>query len=130
MELPWVYADFHNADEHGRLRLDGPATREDLARMETFTDEVMRGLLAQSLGTAIFDGRGWRDAGAGPGSAEGEFVDWLTIHDQPSSVVADVRRIRNHPLVPPDVPDHGYIYHVTTGCLVEVSEATEAGRAR
>jgi hypothetical protein len=81
MELPRVYADFHNADEHGQLRLNGPATREDLARMETFTDEVMRGLLAQSLGTAIFDGRGWRDAGPGPGSAEGEFVDCLTIHD-------------------------------------------------
>lgn len=46
-----MFADFHNADEHGRLRLDGPPTREDLARMETFTDEVMRGLLAQSLGT-------------------------------------------------------------------------------
>jgi len=98
--------------------------------METFTDEVMRGLLAQSLGTAIFDGRGWRDAGPGPGSAEGEFVDWLTIQDQLSSVVADVRRIRNHPLVPPDVPVYGYIYDVTTGRLVEVSEATEAGRAR
>src|SRR5215470_3031650 len=89
--------------------------------METFTDEVMRGLLAQSLGTAIFDGRGWRDAGPGPGSAEGEFVDWLTIHDQPSSVVADVRRIRNHPLVPLDIPVYGYIYDVTTGRLVEVS---------
>jgi carbonic anhydrase len=98
--------------------------------METFTDEVMRGLLAQSLGTAIFDGRGWRDAGPGPGSAEGEFVDWLTIRDQPTSVVADVRRIRNHPLVPADVPVYGYIYDVTTGRLAEVSEATEAGRAR
>jgi hypothetical protein len=32
MELPWVYADFHNADEHGRLPLDSPGTREDLAR--------------------------------------------------------------------------------------------------
>jgi len=98
--------------------------------METFTDEVMRGLLAQSLGTAGFDGRCWRDAGPGPGSAEGEFVDWLTIHDQPGSVVADVRRIRNHPLVPRDVSVYGYIYDVTTGCLVEVSEATEAGQAR
>jgi carbonic anhydrase len=98
--------------------------------METFTDEVMRGLLAQSLGTAIFDERGWRDAGPGPGSAEGEFVDWLTIRDQPTSVVADVRRIRNHPLVPADVPVYGYIYDVTTGRLAEVSEATEAGRAR
>ena len=51
--------------------------------METFTDEVIRGLLAQRLGTAIFDGRGWRDAGPGPGSAEGKFVDWLTIHTSP-----------------------------------------------
>jgi hypothetical protein len=89
----------------------------------------MRGLLAQRLGTAIFDGRGWRDAGRGPGSAEGEFVDWLTIRDQLSSVVADVRRIPNHPLVPPDVPVYGYIYDVTTGRLTEVPEATETGRA-
>jgi carbonic anhydrase len=32
--------------------------------------------------------------------------------------------------VPPDVPVYGYIYDVTTDRLVEVSEATEAGRAR
>ncbi len=32
MGLPRVYADFHNPDEHCRLRLDGPGTREDLAR--------------------------------------------------------------------------------------------------
>jgi hypothetical protein len=32
MQLPRVYADFRNADERGRLRLDRPGTREDLAR--------------------------------------------------------------------------------------------------
>src|SRR5882762_11259161 len=50
--------------------------------METFTDEVMRGLLAHSLETASIGKDGWRDTGAGPGSTEGEFIDWLTIRDQ------------------------------------------------
>jgi carbonic anhydrase len=43
--------------------------------------------------------------------------------------VADVRRIRNHPLVPREIPIYGYIYDVKTGRLVEVAEATEVGKA-
>ncbi len=97
--------------------------------MELFTDEVMRDLLASSLKTATFDGKVWRDTGAGPGSTEGQFLDWLTIKEQSKSVTADVKRIRNHPLVPRDIPVYGYVYDVTTGRLVEVPEATAAGRA-
>ena len=97
--------------------------------MELFTDEVMRDLLASSLKTATFDGKLWRDTGAGPGSTEGQFVDWLTIKEQSKSVAADVKRIRNHPLVPGDIPIYGYVYDVTTGRLVEVPEATVAGKA-
>jgi carbonic anhydrase len=96
--------------------------------MELFTDEVMRDLLASSLKTASFDGKDWRDTGSGPGSTEGHFVDWLTIKDQSKSVVADVIRIRNHPLVPRDIPIYGFIYNVETGRLVEVPEATKAGK--
>jgi len=97
--------------------------------MELFTDEIMRDLLASSLATASFDGKVWRDSGAGPGSSEGHFVDWLTIKAQGQSVVADVRRIRSHPLVPRDIPIYGYVYDVATGKLVEVPEATLAGKA-
>ena len=97
--------------------------------MELFTDEIMRDLLASSLKTASFDGKVWRDPGPGPGSSEGQFVDWLTIKAQGQSVVADVRRIRSHPLVPRDIPIYGYVYDVATGKLVEVPEATLAGRA-
>jgi carbonic anhydrase len=43
-------------------------------------------------------------------------------------VVADVARIRRHPLVPQEIPIFGYIYDVTTGALVEVPAATEVGR--
>ncbi len=98
--------------------------------MEYFTNEVMRGLLANSLETAALDASGFHDTGKGPGSTEGEFIDWLTIKDQPKSVTADVRRIRNHPLVPKEIPIYGYIYDVRTGSLVEVPEATEAGKAK
>jgi carbonic anhydrase len=97
--------------------------------MELFTDEIMRDLLASSLKAATFDGKLWRDTGAGPGSTEGQFVDWLTIKEQSKSVAADVKRIRNHPLVPGDIPIYGYVYDVTTGRLVEVPEATVAGKA-
>jgi carbonic anhydrase len=96
--------------------------------METFTDDTMRGLLAASLRTASLTPEGWRDTGPGPGSTEGQFIDWLTIGDQAGSVCADVRRIRNHPLVPRDIPVYGYIYDVKSGRLNEVKEASEIGR--
>ena len=56
-------------------------------------------------------------------------IDWLTIADREGSVVDDVRAIRSHPLVPARIPVYGYIYDVKTGRLVEVPEATEAGKA-
>ena len=98
--------------------------------METFTDEVMRNLLASSLRTASIGDSGWQDSGQGPGSTEGSYVDWLTISDSTQSVIEDVTRIRNHPLVPGDIPIYGYIYDVKTGRLEEVSEATQAGTVR
>ena len=98
--------------------------------METFTDEIMRDLLASSLKTATVDATGWHDSGQGPGSAEGRYIDWLTIKDNARSVVEDVTRIRNHPLVPGAIPIYGYIYDVTTGKLVEVPEASAVGRSR
>jgi carbonic anhydrase len=97
--------------------------------MEFFTDDVMRGLLASSLETAALGEEGFYDVGAGPGSTEGDYIDWLTIRDQADSVTADVTRIRNHPLVPADIAIYGYIFDVTSGRLVEVEDATAAGRA-
>lgn len=98
--------------------------------MQTFTDEIMRNLLANSLDTATVDASGWHDTGKGPGSAEGKYIDWLTISNQEQSVLEDVLRIRNHPLVPDDVPIYGYIYDCKSGKLNEVAEATKAGKAR
>jgi len=98
--------------------------------MEFFTNDLMGDLLASSLETAALGPDGFSDVGEGPGHGEGKYIDWLTISDQESSVTADVARIRNHALVPDTIPIYGYIYDVTTGRLVEVPTATEAGRAR
>lgn len=120
--------------------------------MELFSDEVMANLLQESLSTASFDGKNWSNpqqvaTSAAPednrhrrqhvtepepfggGSTAGHFIKWLTIRKQEESVVQDVRRIRQHPLVPAYIPVYGYIYDVATGRLVEVPEAMAAGRA-
>ena len=68
--------------------------------------------------------------GRGLGLTEGDYINWLTFSDNAKSVAEDVTRIRNHPLVPNDIPIYGYIYDVKSGKLVEVPEASTAGRAR
>ena len=97
--------------------------------MQLFTDDVIAGLLDQSLETASIDATGWHDHGHGPGSVHGHFVKWHTFTDLAASVTEDVARIRSHPLVPATIPIHGYIYDVRTGRLNEVPEATAIGRA-
>ena len=95
--------------------------------MEFFTNDVIRGLLGNSLETAELTPTGFRDVGKGPGSRAGEFIEWLTIPEQKQAVVDDVLRIRTHPLVPSAIPIYGYIYDVKSGQLIEVEAATKAG---
>lgn len=97
--------------------------------MELFSDEIMADLLDDSLATAAFDGANWSNPKHGGGCSGGHFLKWHTIKSQEESVLQDVKRIREHPLVPDDVPIYGYIYDVGTGRLNEVPKASEAGRA-
>jgi len=97
--------------------------------MEFFTNDVMAGLLSSSLETAALGAGGFTDVGKGPGSPEGNYINWLTIADQTGSVVEDVQRIRRHPLVPGNIPVYGYVYDVRSGKLIEVPAATAAGKA-
>lgn len=97
--------------------------------MEFFTNEVIGRLLANSLETAELGEDGFYDVGSGGGSAEGKYINFLTIADQHGSIVEDVQRIRNHPLVPKSIPVYGYLYDVKSGRLIEVEKATEVGKA-
>ena len=95
--------------------------------MEFFTNELMGDLLEQSLETAELGPEGFRDVGKSPGSPAGREIDWLTIADREQSVVDDVTRIRNHPLVERTIAVHGFVYDVESGRLIGVPAATAAG---
>ena len=97
--------------------------------MVTFNNGMMAGLLANSLETAVHDGTAWKDVGQGPGSAEAAKIDWLTFTDDRQAIIDDVKKVRNHPLVPKSIPVYGYLYDVRTGKLEEITEATEIGKA-
>lgn len=92
-----------------------------------FTDEIIRDLLSKSLKTATLDENGWRNNEEEGGSNEGHAIAFMPIRELKSSIIDDVRKIKNHPLVSPEIPVYGYIYDVKTGGLIEVPEATEIG---
>ena len=46
------------------------------------------------------------------------------------SVLDDVIKIRNHPLIAPDIPIYGFIFDVMTGKLIPVDEAIKAGKVQ
>ena len=54
-------------------------------------------------------------------------IDWLTFNDNEKSVIDDVLKLKNHPLVPNSIQIYGYIYDCKTGHLKEVFEATKVG---
>lgn len=91
--------------------------------MELFTSEIMGDLLTESLETASIDENGWKNTDKSGGAVDGKYINWLTFTDNAASVIEDVNRIRNHPLVPKYIPIYGYIYDCKTGKLVEVPEA-------
>lgn len=58
-------------------------------------------------------------------------IDWLPIMQGLSdSIVNDVVKIRNHPLIPKNIPIYGFIFDVNTGELISNADAMKAGRAQ
>ena len=92
--------------------------------MGTITNDIMSELLEQSLETAVHDGEKWKDIGKGPGSSEGRKIDWLTMNNLEESVLEDMKKIRNHPLVPKNISIYGFIFNVNDGIMKEVAQTT------
>jgi len=58
-------------------------------------------------------------------------IDWMTIQQGLyQSVLDDVTKIRNHPLIAPEIAIYGFIFDVMTGKLIPVNEAINVGRAQ
>jgi len=93
--------------------------------MEFFTNEVMRGLLADSIGPATLVDGAWKNHSNEPGSRAGDSIEWLTIQNQAQSVRDDIERIKAHPLVPPGIAVYGYVYDVSNGTLNEIKAGVQ-----
>ncbi len=98
--------------------------------IETFTSETMGDLLASSLKPAKFGEHGWQDNHKNLGTEEGKYLNWLTFTDRLASIVEDVKRIRENPMVPKNIPIYGLLYDCKSGKLTELPEATLAGKAQ
>ena len=58
-------------------------------------------------------------------------IDWLTIQNGLfKSVLEDVKKIRNHPLISSEIPIYGFIFDVMTGKLIPVSKAMRVGKPK
>lgn len=93
--------------------------------MQSYSDEDIRHLLGLDDDHAHHEGSKWwhiRKSAQTPAD-----IPWLTFSDLAQSIVEDVERIRNHPLVPASVVIYGYIYHIHHGTLEPVPEANRIG---
>ena len=97
--------------------------------MAMFTDEEIGEMLTAGQDPATDVAAKRQNAGAGTGSTGGGPVNQVTFKDISANVVIDVQRLRDHPLVPRDLPIYGYVYDVHSGRLLEVEEATAVGKA-
>lgn len=95
--------------------------------MAMVTDAAIRELFSSSSEPATIAATEQRDTSNG--STGGDSVNQVTFKDVSANVIIDVGRLRDHPLVPRDLPIYGYVYDVHSGRLLEVKEATEVGKA-
>lgn len=96
--------------------------------MSSVNDKQIGELLAQDLETAVFREGQWQNPerqqsdNTKPGSDLAKTIDWYTFTDLKTSVLGDIDKIKNHPLVPSHIKIYGFIYDVKTGGLTSVSQ--------
>jgi len=116
--------------------------------MQKFTNAVMNDLLEGSLGAATLVKNcnvtlypvqsnnvcKWINTSKCSGADQCNScgcINWLPIeHGLADSVYQDVKAIRNHPLIPSDIPIYGFIFDVISGELIPVPKANKIGKAR
>lgn len=96
--------------------------------MVPFSDDGVAGLLDPRPDTSTTDAVESQEGRQSGRSSGDRYARWLTIEDPRKALLADVARIRRHPSVACHIPIYGYIYDARTCTLIEVPEATLAGR--
>ena len=93
----------------------------------TFTNNEITELLSESLESAEYGENGWYNPSKEGGSVEGQYINFYPIDNIEKTVTDDVTRLKNHPLVPSNIPIYGYIYDVESGELIKVDKACSIG---
>lgn len=88
--------------------------------MQSLDNKTICDLLSGSLNRAEFDGEKWNNLDTGNGSPEGQNIDWMTIDNLEETLIKDVKKIRNHPLIPDYIKINGLIIDIETGKLWDV----------
>ena len=65
----------------------------------------------------------------GDGSAESKYKNFLTFKFHRENLTKDVGYIRKLPFIANNIPIYGHLFDIKTGRLIEIPEASEAGKA-
>lgn len=116
--------------------------------MQKFSDIVMQDLLEESCSKATLINNcnvtlepvqdsnicKWENTSTCCGKKSGvdyPAIDWRTIKDGLfASVLEDVTTLRNHTLIPSNIPIYGFVFDVMTGDLIPVPKAMKVGKAK
>ena len=96
--------------------------------MQKFTDDEMRADLKKSLGPCKLHEKCPFAPCNRDKIGNADYVAFLTFKDLKKSVIDDVKRLKEQPLISKKVKISGYIYDVATGKLIRVRKACLLGQ--
>lgn len=94
--------------------------------LSKITDKEIANLLENDLETATFENGNWKNnknKDSESGSAQGHKMKWYTFSNLKESILEDLEKIKNHPLIPKNINIYGFIYDVKTGKLQPIEPA-------
>lgn len=94
--------------------------------LSKITDKEIANLLENDLETATFENGNWKNnknKDSESGSAQGHKMKWYTFSNLKESILEDLEKIKNHPLIPKNINIYGFIYDAKTGKLQPIEPA-------
>lgn len=94
--------------------------------LSKITDKEIANLLENDLETSTFENGNWKNnknKDSESGSAQGHKMKWYTFSNLKESILEDLEKIKNHPLIPKNINIYGFIYDVKTGKLQPIEPA-------
>ena len=89
-------------------------------------DKEIADLLQIDLEASTFENGNWKsnkNSNSEPGSNYGHRMKWYTFLNLKESILEDLEKIKNHPLIPKNINIRGFIYDVKTGKLESIESS-------